>query len=189
MRSLPVSPFQTDPGFGVVPMDHDAIVVGAGSPADCSRLSGEGGTLTLLREKEITCGGLVHTFERGGFFFDGGIRAMEDSGMLFPMMKHLGLEVSFVKNHVSLGIEDRVIRVDSEERAEYQTLLAELYPEAGRKSTRSSRKSAGSSTYMDAQYGIDNPVFLDPKEDRDTSCTGILPWMLKYALTIGRSTL
>lgn len=37
--------------------------------------------------------------------------------------------------------------------------------------------------YMDIQYGIDNPVFLDVKEDRDYMIKTILPWMFKYALT------
>ena len=37
--------------------------------------------------------------------------------------------------------------------------------------------------YMDVQYGIDNPLFLDMKKDREYMLKAILPWMVKYALT------
>src|SRR5690606_13456862 len=33
------------------------------------------------------------------------------------------------------------------------------------------------------QYGIDNPIFLDFKEDRAYLGKVILPWMIKYAIT------
>ena len=37
--------------------------------------------------------------------------------------------------------------------------------------------------YMEVQYGIDNPLFLDMKKDREYMVKAILPWMVKYALT------
>ncbi|HKJ28122.1 MAG TPA: hypothetical protein VJ965_10815, partial [Anaerolineales bacterium] len=37
--------------------------------------------------------------------------------------------------------------------------------------------------YMDVQYGIKNPVFLDFKEDREYMLKEILPWMVRYAFT------
>ncbi|MCJ7737585.1 MAG: FAD-dependent oxidoreductase, partial [Anaerolineae bacterium] len=73
-------------------MDYDVIVVGGGvAGLTAAAYLTKAGHSTLLCEKEATCGGLVHTFERGGFIYDGGIRAMENSGILFPMLKHLGL--------------------------------------------------------------------------------------------------
>ncbi len=49
---------------------------------------------------------------------------MENSGIVLPMLKHLGLDVAFVRNRVSIGIENRVIRVDSVEAvSEYEALL------------------------------------------------------------------
>ncbi len=79
-------------------MDYDVIVVGGGlAGLTASAYLAKAGHSTLLLEKEAACGGLVHTFERDGFVFDGGIRAMENSGILFPMLRHLGLEVIFRK--------------------------------------------------------------------------------------------
>jgi phytoene dehydrogenase-like protein len=36
---------------------------------------------------------------------------------------------------------------------------------------------------MDVQYGIDNPLFLDIKQDRDYFIQAVFPWMFKYAVT------
>ena len=41
---------------------------------------------------------------------------------------------------------------------------------------------------MKVQYGIDNPIFLDIKKDRDYMMKEILPWMVKYALTVRKIT-
>ena len=73
----------------------------------------------------------MNTFERDGFFFDGGIRAMENSGVVLPMLRQLGLEIEFIKNHITIGIEDQVIRIESEASVkEYQSLLKKFYPES-----------------------------------------------------------
>ena len=40
--------------------------------------------------------------------------------------------------------------------------------------------------YMHILYGIDNPLFLDIKEDREYFIQTILPWMFKYMTTAGK---
>jgi phytoene dehydrogenase-like protein len=169
-----------------VDIAYDAIVVGggiAGLIATAYLL--KAGLRTLLCEKEPSCGGLVNSFERGGFVFDGGIRAMENSGVLLPMLKHLGVELELVRNHVTLGIEDRVIRLESEASvADYQDLLEGLYPQSKAEITRIMEQIRLIMKYMKVQYGINNPIFLDLKQDRDYFIKEILPWMVKYALTV-----
>jgi phytoene dehydrogenase-like protein len=39
---------------------------------------------------------------------------------------------------------------------------------------------------MDIQYGIKNPIFLDMKKDREYMMKEIVPWMFKYATTVGK---
>jgi protoporphyrinogen oxidase len=56
-------------------------------------------------EKSHKTGGLVNTFWHQGYAFDGGIRAFENSGILFPMLKGLGLNLDFVSNLVSIGLD------------------------------------------------------------------------------------
>ena len=93
---------------------------------------------------------------------------MENSGVLLPMLKHLGVELELVRNHVSIGIEDRVIRVESEASvADYQALLEELYPQSKVEITRIIEQIRLIMKYMKVQYGINNPIFLDMKQDRD----------------------
>lgn len=166
-------------------MNYDVIVVGGGiAGLIASAYLARDGYKILICEKENICGGLVNSFERDGFIYDGGIRAMENSGVLFPMLKQLGLNIEFVKNNISLGIEDQVIWIHSEENvADYQDLLVRFYPESKGEIDEVIAQIRKIMHYMDVQYGIDNPVFLDMKEDREYMLKEILPWMFKYALT------
>jgi len=166
-------------------MKYDAIVVGGGiAGLTASAYLSKAGHSTLLCEKEDICGGLVNTFERDGFFYDGGIRATENSGVLFPMLKQLGLELEFVKNKISLGIEDKVLRIDSKEDVSaYQALLNELYPESVEDIDAIIAQIKRIMKYMEVQYGIDNPAFLDMKTDWEYILKKIVPWMFQYAFT------
>jgi phytoene dehydrogenase-like protein len=171
-------------------MVYDVIVVGGGiAGLTAAAYLSKAGFTTLVCEKERTCGGLVNSFERDGFVFDGGVRAMENSGVVFPMLKHLGLDIEFVKNHISIGIEDQVIRVESEENlSDYQALLNKLYPECTDQIVEIIAQIRHIMKYMRVQYGIDNPIFLDMKKERAYLVKVILPWMVKYALTFRKIT-
>lgn len=166
-------------------MKYDAIVVGGGiSGLTAAAFLSKAGRKVLLCEKENHCGGLINSFERDGFIYDGGIRAMENSGVLFPMLKSLGINIEFVNNHISLGIEDKVIRINSEENIdEYQSLLIDLYLENSQDIKTIIHEIRKIMHYMDVQYGIDNPMFLDFKKDQAYMVRVILPWVIKYAFT------
>jgi phytoene dehydrogenase-like protein len=171
-------------------MDADAIIVGGGiAGLTAAAYLARSGKTVIVFEKQSRCGGLVSTFEREGFHYEGGIRAMENSGIVFPMLKQLGLDLEFTQNQISIGLEDQIVRIVSEENVDdYQDLLIHFYPE--RKDEIDAifvqiRKIMG---YMDVQYAIDNPAFLDFKEDRDYFIKVIFPWMFKYALTVRKIT-
>ena len=166
-------------------MKYDAIIVGGGiAGLTAAAFLSKAGIIPLLFEKQDRCGGLVNTFERDGFFYDGGIRATENSGVLFPMLKQLGIDIQFVKNKITLGIEDKILRIQKIEDVEnYQALLYSLYPESTMEITEIINQIKRIMKYMEVQYGIDNPAFLDPKEDAKYFLTKVLPWMFKYALT------
>ncbi len=166
-------------------MNYDAIVVGGGiAGLTAAAYLSKAGHSTLLCEKGSACGGLVNSFERDGFVYDGGIRAMENSGVLFPMLRHLGLEVEFVPNRISIGIEDQVICVESEASlGDYQRLLQALYPESRTEIAAICDQIRLIMDYMKVQYGINNPIFLDMKQDREYMLKAVLPWMVQYAIT------
>jgi phytoene dehydrogenase-like protein len=172
--------------FGGIPMIYDAVIVGGGaSGLTAAAYLTKFGRRVLLCEKEGACGGLVNSFERDGFVFDSGIRALEDAGVLFTMLRQLGLEIEFVKNRISIGIEDQVIEIESDRSLDdYGNLLANLYPESKNEIIAIINDLRVIMHYMDIQYGIDNPLFLDPKKDRDYFIKAVLPWIFKYALTV-----
>ena len=82
---------------------YDAIMAGGGlAGLTAAAYLCRNGHRTLLLEKNKKTGGLVTTFQHRGFAFDAGIRAFEDSGILLPMLKSLGIEMLLVKNPVTV---------------------------------------------------------------------------------------
>jgi phytoene dehydrogenase-like protein len=169
-------------------MKHDVIIVGGGaSGLTAAAYLSRAGRKALLLEKEDQLGGLVNSFERDGFIFDGGLRAFDSAGVLMPMLDKLGLEMDLVKNIISIGIENRVIRVESDQNiGEYEQLLQDLYPESKAEITAIIVDMRKMMHFLDIQYGIDNPLFLDFKEDRDYFIKKVFPWMFRFALTAPR---
>ena len=111
---------------------YDAVVVGGGiAGLTGAAYLAKAGASVLLLEKNEKCGGLVNSFSRDGFLFDGGVKALESAGIILPMLKELGIDIEIVKSPVSVGIEDTVIHVTSKESVnEYSDLLKKLYPDS-----------------------------------------------------------
>ena len=81
----------------------------------------------FLVEKNAECGGLVNSFTRDGFLFDAGVRALEDAGIILPMLSDLGINLEFIKSPVSVGIEQEILHIDSDESLNrYKELLKKL---------------------------------------------------------------
>jgi phytoene dehydrogenase-like protein len=147
------------------------------------------GLKVVLCEKEMTTGGLVNSFDHNGFVFDGGIRAIEDSGIVRPMLRQLGIPVDFLPSTVSIGIGPHVVRVTSKESLQaYQDLLQKCFPANGSDIAAIIDNVRQIMGYMDILYGIDNPLFLDLKRDREYLLRTILPWMFKFILTVHKVT-
>jgi len=109
---------------------YDVVIVGGGvagltSAAYLSR----DGYRTLLVEQSHETGGLVHTFWHRGYAFDAGIRAFENSGILFPMLRDLGLTVECLPNPVSIGIMNEWTKLHTRASLEdYQDMLTRVFP-------------------------------------------------------------
>ena len=169
--------------------EYDAIVVGGGlagltSAAYLCRY----GYRTLLLEKSHKTGGLVNTFWHQGYAFDAGIRAFENSGILFPMLKSLGLELEFGQNPVSIGIGDRWTRLCGRASLKgYAKMLTMIFPENMQDIDNITLEIQKVMDYMDVLYGIDNPLFLENMKDPKLLKT-LLPWLLRYQVNIRKAS-
>ncbi len=142
------------------------------------------GRSVLLCDKEPVFGGLVRSFERGGFVFDAGIRAIENSGIVFPMLRQLRIELEFVTSSVTLGIEDRTVRLPRAGSAEaYERFLLDLFPNDERDVHAIADEVRRIMKYLDVLYGTENPAFLDLKIDRRYLVKSVLPWIVRYLFT------
>ena len=169
-------------------LNHDVIVVGGGMAGlTASAFLARSGHSVLLCDKQPVLGGLIRSFQRVGFTWDAGIRALENSGIIFPMLDALGITIDFVRSPVSLGIEDRIIPVESRANlADYQALLEHFYPDRHADIGRILNVIRRVMKHMDVLYGVDNPAFKDLRHDRTYLFRELLPWLGKFLLTIGK---
>ena len=166
-------------------MIFDVVVVGGGiAGLTSAAYLCKSGYKVLICEKEKKVGGLVNSFDFNGFTFDGGIRAIENSGIVLPMLRQLGIEVEFVRNDVSIGIENDIIKLASRDSLlDYQNLLNRQFPNNLEDIQSIIDEVKRVMSFMDILYGIDNPIFLDLKNNREYLYKTILPWVFKYITT------
>lgn len=169
---------------------YDSIVVGAGiAGLTAATYLARAGQSVLLIERQSKVGGLIQTFEREGVYFDGGLRSIENSGVVFPMLKQLGIDIDFVKSKVSIGIGDTVLTLENRASlADYEIFLQKQFPENKQDVSRIIQEIKKSMEHMDVLYGIDNPAFLDLMADKKYLLKVILPWMFKFIRTVRKIT-
>ena len=135
----------------------------------------------LLLEKNDRCGGLLNTFNSDGFAFDTGPRAFVNSGIVKPMLKDLGIGWDFLENRISIGIEDRLFRVDSMDSTQkYQQILEDLYPDSKKDIRKIFSSIEQLSRYTSVLYEFDNPNFTDLMSDRKYVFRKLIPWTFKF---------
>ncbi|HOK27380.1 MAG TPA: NAD(P)/FAD-dependent oxidoreductase [Bacteroidales bacterium] len=162
------------------------VVVGGGiSGLTCTAYLARAGYKVLLLEKNNEFGGLVSSIEHNGFTFEAGVRALVNAGIILPMLNDLGIQLEMVPNKVSIGIEDKIIHVDSKEDVEkYREMLIDLYSGSSNEIYNFIRRMQKITGYVDTMYKIDNPVFRDLKKDREFLLKKLLPWLPRFLLTL-----
>jgi len=168
--------------------NYSVIIVGGGiAGLTAAAYLSRAGQKVLLIEKNSECGGLVNSFTRDGFQFDAGVRALEDAGIIFPMLKDMGIHLDVVKSPVSLGIENEIIHIEGlDSLHEYRELLVKFFPESQEEIDKVIKIIRKIMKHMDVLYGIENPVFKDLKRDRAFIFKKLLPWLPKFIFTIGK---
>lgn len=169
-------------------MRYDCIIVGGGiAGLTSAAYLAKANKKVILFEKEPKVGGLVNSFNFKGFTVDGGIRSIENSGIVFPMVKELDLDVEFVKSVVSVGYKDDVMRITGKESVdEYEKLLIKQFPNNADDIKKIVKDIKRIMKYMDILYGIDNPLFVDMKKNKSFLFKTVLPWMFKFLFTMNK---
>lgn len=141
----------------------------------------------LLLEKNNKCGGLVSSFKHKGFQFEAGVRALEDAGIIIPMLEDLGIELEFVRSPVTVGIEKDVLHIkDKSSVSDYEQLLKKYYPNSKDEIEVIIKIIRKIMKHMEVLYGVANPFFKDLKRDRNYIFKELLPWLPKFIFTIGK---
>jgi phytoene dehydrogenase-like protein len=166
--------------------NFNTIVVGGGiAGLTAAVYQSRAGRNVLLVEKNEVCGGLVNTFNRNGFRFDAGVRALLDAGIIHTMLKDLEIDLKTVKSHVSLGIGNDIIHIETIESLNtYASLLKKHFPADGIEIDGLIRIIRRIMKHMDVLYGIENPVFKDLKRDLSFIFKKILPWFPRFLFTV-----
>ncbi len=169
-------------------MDYDVIVVGGGiAGLTSAAYLSKAGLKVLICEKEEKLGGLINSFDYKGFTFDGGIRAVENSGIVMPMFRQLGIDIPFVRSIVSVGLEDDIIKVETKKSLEdYKRQLKTKFPDNALDIDRITRQIKKIMKYMDILYGIDNPLFMDLLKNKKYLFFTIFPWLFKFIFTVNK---
>lgn len=167
---------------------YNSIVVGGGIAGLTSAVYlARSGQKVLLIEKNKELGGLVNSFTRNGFHFEAGVRALEDAGIIFAMLKDLNIKLEVVKSPVSLGIENKIIAIETiADLQKYRQLLVDFFPESKSEIDEVLKVIQKIMKHMEVLYGIENPVFKDLKRDREFLFKKLLPWFPKFIFTVGK---
>jgi phytoene dehydrogenase-like protein len=158
------------------------VIVGAGMAGltAAAYLSRENFNVFLLDKNDRT-GGLLSTFESGGFSFDSGPRAFINSGIVKPMLKDLGIHCDFLENRISIGIEDQLFRVNSmDDLQTYKQVLIHLYPESEAYIEKIIPMIYQLSGYNKVLYEFDNPNFGNVLSDKAIVFKKLIPWTFKF---------
>ncbi|MGE5604939.1 MAG: phytoene desaturase family protein [Bacteroidota bacterium] len=109
---------------------YDAIIIGAGiGGLIAGNYLARKGVKTLIYEQHQTPGGYVCGFKRKGFYFDGGAQSFPSCGLLFPILKELGLleRLKFKRAYHRFVLPG--IDVTTESWQGFQNAFIEAFPE------------------------------------------------------------
>lgn len=167
---------------------YEIVIIGAGlSGLTAAAYLSRAGYAVLVLEKTPNYGGLLNSFTRNGYVFDAGARSIENSGIIRPMLKDLGIEMDLLSSPVSIGVESKIINIVSKESIDrYRQELEILYPDNVGDVRKIFRVINKVYKEMHVIYGFENPVFKNFKVDRKYVLRELLPWLGRFLLAVSR---
>jgi phytoene dehydrogenase-like protein len=170
-------------------VEIDVVVVGGGVAGltAAAYLSKTGAKVTVF-EKDHTMGGLLGSYLFNGHVVDKGARGIIDSGIVFPMLKQLGIEMSFLPNPIRILMADQAVDlVKKQDLDAYEQMLIHLFPQEEIAVINIMNDIRIVMKQMDVLYGIENPLFLPQPYDMAYLGKTLLPWMGKFFINIRKA--
>ncbi len=148
--------------------DYDAIIIGSGMGGlICGAYLVNYGFKTLICEQHTQPGGYFTSFTRQGFTFDGGIQAVEDCGMLFSVLRDIGVldRIQFKRSTFAFATPDKFYSYNNiDEALEYYKDLVKIYPHEEEGLNRIYEDAKKYSGAMEAFSKLPNPLFVPFKQ-------------------------
>lgn len=162
-------------------VQKEIIVVGGGIAGLTAAVTlAKNGKDVLLIEKNDYCGGLMNTFEKDGFRFDGGARAIVNSGLFSPMVKEFDLDLELIPNPITLIIEDKKLLINGLDSIDkYSEILKELYPSNHADVDKIIDAMRSVIEDMKVLYGVNNPLFSKNKKKIILAIPSVFLWIIK----------
>ncbi len=162
--------------------NNKVVIVGAGMAGlTAAAYLAKKNVNVLLLEKNGQTGGLMGSFDKNGFIFDSGPRALVNSGIIKPILNDLGIQWEYYENKITLGIEDHLLEINSlADLEKYQHILTELYPKNVAEIKKIVDYIRRLSEYTRILYEFDNPNFSNQMSDKSYIFKRLLPWMVKF---------
>ncbi len=141
----------------------DVVVIGGGlAGLSAGAYLARAGLAVEVCEQSDDTGGYFRGFSRDGFYFDAGLKAIENAGMLLPMLKQLGLDsrMTIRRSKCCLAFPDKVIPLaTSDDIMDFYGQLAQHFPNSRSGLDVLLRDSNRVSDWVNLLVTIPNPLF------------------------------
>ena len=158
---------------------YDVVVIGAGLAGLCAgAYVARDGCRVLVCEQAERIGGYFRCFSREGFTFDTGLKAVENAGMLLPMLRQLKLadKVKLRKCTSAMVLPNELITLRNiNDIKRLYAVLGNHFPDQRQGLAALLRQSDRIATWVNAIATVPNPLFEEAKD----LLPKILPWLIK----------
>ena len=148
---------------------YDVIVIGAGiAGLTAAAYLAQSGAHVLVCEQADQVGGYFNSFRREGYLFDGGIKAIENAGILRPTLAQLGLldRVKLFRSPIALVTETNVQPIQSPaDISVYFSSMMTLFPDQSGGISRVLHDVQAITTALNALVRLSNSSFAATPEE------------------------